>query len=83
MWALTLGKSSTAVRRWVPCDRPKQSALNIIEMASAAYRVTYKTGPHTGREGEGEIVRRENNATHGGIRVSGHGRDESANRRVH
>lgn len=39
-------------------------ALTIIEMAPATYRVTYKTGADTGREGEGKVVRRENNAPH-------------------
>lgn len=50
-------------------------ALKIIEMAPATYRVTYETGPNTGREGEGKVIRRAHYPSHGGIRVPGHRRD--------
>lgn len=50
-------------------------ALQIIEMAPATYRITYKTGANTGREGERKIIRRAHYPTHRGIRVSHHRRD--------
>lgn len=53
----------------------KKLALQIIEMAPATYRVTYKTGPDTGSQGERKIVRRAHYRPHRGIRVSRNRRD--------
>lgn len=50
-------------------------ALQIIEMAPASYCVTYKTGADTGHQGEGKVIRRENNSAHRGISVPDHWRD--------
>lgn len=55
--------------------RMSKLALQIIEMAPATYRVTYKTGPYTGRQGERKIVRRAHYCPHRGVRVPGHRRD--------
>lgn len=55
--------------------RMSKLALQIIEMAPATYRVTYKTGPNTGRQGERKIVRRAHYSPHRGVRVPGNRRD--------
>lgn len=58
-------------------------ALQIIEMASSTYRVTYKTGAYTSGEGEGKIGWRAHYTTHRGVRLPVHRRDESADGRMH
>lgn len=55
--------------------RMSNLALQIIEMAPATYRVTYKTGPNTGRQGERKIVRRAHYPPDRGVRVPGNRRD--------
>lgn len=51
-------------------------------MAPAAYRVAYKAGPDTRRQGKRETLRRANNVPSRGVCLPDHRRDQTTNRRV-